>query len=160
MYINKTVFTALLVSLIFLAGCNRKPAGDTRKAIANSDSLAITETVSGKGYILPVPMASVKLVCKEFQKDSMEIPYYKVYLSIGGKETFIREVNNCSEIPKEEYARYEIPKEAFEARGGWYAGGGDYFYLIMRNGQPVLFEGWQEEGQEDTGYHWKEKKIN
>lgn len=148
---NTIWFCFFLLALI--SACNNNP-------VKKEDTHATGDTIA-TNKMSPVPATAViKLICKAFQKDSMDIPYYKVYLSVGGKETFIREVNNCSEIPKEEYARYDIPKEAFEARGGWYAGGGDYFYLIMRNGQPILFEGWQEEGQQDNGYHWKEKKIN
>lgn len=87
------------------------------------------------------------------------IPQNLVLFTWQGKETIIDTVNNCSPIMKDEYARYEIPAAATQACGGWYAGGGDYYYLIMRDGKPVVYAGWQDEGQDDEGYHWEERKI-
>lgn len=142
------------VSLSFLAavalviGCNNKSDNKTDDKKADT---AITVTPSEKG---------VKLICKDMGADSMEIPHYDVYLSVDGVQTKIKSVNGCSDITKESYEQYQIPKDAIAACGGWYAGGGDYYYVILKDGKPVVFEGWQEEQQEDEGYHWKEISIN
>lgn len=103
----------------------------------------------------------VKLVCKDLMiPDTVGNPLFDVFLSVDGVLTKIKSINQCKEIAREEYERYEIPKDAIAACGGWYGGGGDYYYVIMRDGKPVVFEGYQEEQQEDDGYHWKEISIN
>lgn len=39
------------------------------------------------------------------------------------------------------------------------AGAGDYFYLIPdKRNMLKVFQGWQDEGQETPGYHWKKAK--
>jgi len=91
--------------------------------------------------------------------DSIEIPHYDVFLSVDGVLTKIKSVNGCADITKESYEQYDIPKEAIVACGGWWAGAGDYYYVIMRDGKPVVFEGWQDEGQDDEGFHWTEITV-
>lgn len=138
---------ALLAAGALVIGCNNK---SEKKPDDKNPDTAITINPSEKG---------VKLICKDMGADSMEIPHYDVYLSVDGVQTKIKSVNGCSDINKETYEQYQIPKEAIAACGGWYAGGGDYYYVIMRDGKPVVFEGWQDEGQEDEGYHWKEITV-
>jgi hypothetical protein len=146
----KKLFLLLLIVIsaqaVFLSCGNKKDkkTGEVSKA----DTVVKDSPVAEKG---------VKLICKDLMvPDTVGNPLFDVFLSVDGVKTKIKSINQCSEIPKEEYARYEIPKEAIAACGGWYAGGGDYYYVIMRDGKPVVFEGFQEEQQEDNGYHWKE----
>jgi hypothetical protein len=103
--------------------------------------------------------AAVTLLCKDTGTDSLGTPHYDVYLSADGKETKIKSINGCAEIVKADYASHEIPADALAACGGWWAGAGDYYYVIMKDGKPVVYEGWQDEGQKDKGYHWKEFKM-
>jgi len=62
-------------------------------------------------------------------------------------------------IQPDEFANYQIPQKAMAARGGWYAGGGDYFYYIEENGNFLIYKGWQDEVQEDSGFHWEKFKV-
>ena len=143
---KKILFSSMLLSaaVVLVIGCNNK---SDKKA---DDKPADTTTV-----VIPSEKG-VKLICKDMGTDSLGIPHYDVYLSADGVQTKIKSVNACNDIAKESYEQYQIPKDAIVACGGWYAGGGDYYYVILKEGKPVVFEGWQEEQQEDEGYHWKE----
>ena len=41
-----------------------------------------------------------------------------------------------------------IPKNAKSAVGGWWAGGGDYFYVAIEEGDAVVYVGYADEGAE------------
>ena len=97
--------------------------------------------------------------CTELPVDSFGIPRYILSLKANGVESLVDTINNCGTISRDDYARYEIPPAALDARGGWYAGAGDYYYIILENGKPVLFAGWQDEMQKDDGFHWEKRKI-
>ena len=79
--------------------------------------------------------------------------------SIDNKNTFLDTVSACEEIPANTYHQYDIPKKALQACGGWWAGAGEYFYVIREGDRLKVYEGWQDETQEDEGYHWKEWKT-
>jgi len=102
----------------------------------------------------------VDLKCVDKGVGEFDVPINWVVLSVDGNEQTIDTINTaCNVILPTEYKDYEIPLEATSACGGWYAGGGDYFYSIIKDGKVKVFYGWQDEGQEDTGYHWKEMVI-
>lgn len=69
-------------------------------------------------------------------------------------------IYSCVEMTRSEYEKNNIPADAIIALGGWWAGSGDYYYLVLRGGKPVLYAGWQDEQQTDEGYHWEEKKLD
>lgn len=98
-----------------------------------------------------------KLSCKSLGE--MEYaPVYEVYVSFEEKKQKIGKCNACLDIPKSDYSSHEVPENAIAARGGWYAGGGDYFYSIRdEDGNLAVYQGWQDEGQaeEDFSFHWK-----
>jgi hypothetical protein len=108
------------------------------------------------------PDSTEKIYRLEFKElaEKNDIPYCGVYLSVNGKPNLIKSFNSasCNVFEKSEYAEKGIPATAIDAGGGWYAGAGSYFYLIMKNGEPVVYEGWQEEEQTDKGYHWQPVK--
>ncbi len=101
-----------------------------------------------------------ELSCVDKGSDEFDVPINEVVLSIDGKQQTIDTIRTaCNIIQPSEYKTYEIPAEATSACGGWWAGGGDYFYSIITEGKVKVFYGWQDEGQEDNGYHWKEMAI-
>ncbi len=140
---------SLLFFVTFLVSCGNKK---DKKAEENvkTDSIVTNPPVTEKG---------VKLICKDLQMPDSLNPKAEVYLSVDGVQTMISTIITCEQIDREKYEEMQIPKEAIAACGGWYAGGGDYYYVIMRDGKPVVFEGAMEEMQEDNNYHWKEKVI-
>ena len=148
-----TKILAILCITVFLFGCTNKkgkakeatnPADTTKPA---SNDTAVTTT------------SGVKLVCNDLGEDSLGTPRFDVMLSVDGKETKIKTINACKDIAKTEYKTYEIPDDAISACGGWWAGAGDYYYITMKDGKPLVFEGWQDESQKEKGYHWKEKTV-
>lgn len=141
----------LLFACLLLAGLAACKGKSGKKAETTS-----TDTTKPAAPSAPAADATVKLVCRDMGTDSLGTPHFDVYLSAEGKETKIKSINACAEIAKADYASHEIPADALSACGGWWAGAGDYYYVVMKDGKPVVFEGWQEEGQKDKGYHWKE----
>ncbi|MEY4928133.1 MAG: hypothetical protein RI894_2571 [Bacteroidota bacterium] len=102
---------------------------------------------------------TVQLVCDDLDTDPVtEVPHSAVSLLVDGQKTPIDTINGCSTIEKAEYAQKQIPADAIAACGAWYAGAGDYFYVVLSGGKPVVFKGWQAEEQEDQGFHWEKVK--
>lgn len=105
----------------------------------------------------PAAAPAVKLTCVSKGEDENGVPKNEVILSVDGKEKLVASTTGCQEITKQEYSTYEIPDQAVAACGGWWAGAGNYYYAVVKEGVVTVFEGWNEEGQADKGYHWKEK---
>jgi len=150
--ITRKLLTSGLAVLI-LAGCGNKTA-QPKETVTPVDSVVTTTPVRDS-----VTTGLVQLVCKNIGEDSLGTPHFDVFLLAEGKETKINSINGCAEITRADYPRYEIPQEAISACGGWWAGAGDYYYVIMEAGKPAVYEGWQEEGQPDNGYHWKKITV-
>ena len=103
----------------------------------------------------PESVACISLVCQNLGADASDIPHSVLLLGENGGATILDTVSvNLVPIEKEKYAEMGIPTDAADACGGWYAGGGDYFYVIQRNGVAEVYRGYLEEQQSDTGYHW------
>jgi len=102
---------------------------------------------------------TAELSGKFLSKDDQGIRKMLVQLTIDGKTQTVDTVASCATLPPSEFATYDIPKDAVSAVGGWRGGvGGDYFYIRQENEQVILYYGWQAEGQEGNGFHWKEKQ--
>ena len=147
---NVCLSLLLLTVVLFLVSCGGKndKTKETTTAADSSKSVNNMPADSAK--------STVKLVCINKGEDSLATPHFDVMLSVNGKEFKIKTINGCGDIPLSEYKTYEIPTAAVSACGGWWAGAGDYYYVIMKNGKPSLFEGWMDETQKEKGYHWKE----
>ena len=147
---NVCLSLLLLTVVLFLVSCGGKN-DKTKETTTAADS---SKSVNN----MPADLAksTVKLICINKGEDSLATPHFDVMLSVNGKEFKIKTINGCGDIPLSEYKTYEIPAAAVSACGGWWAGAGDYYYVIMKNGKPSLFEGWMDETQKEKGYHWKE----
>jgi hypothetical protein len=78
---------------------------------------------------------------------------------INGKATPVDSATACDDIGTDMYAQYHIPANAQQAVGGWFAGGGDYYYLKMEGTDAVVMYGWADEGAEPgTEYQYQEIK--
>lgn len=102
-----------------------------------------------------------ELICVT-SMDEYENPKSDVSVILNGKKIKIQSVVGAmNPISEDEYSDYQIPKNAISAYGGWWAGAGDYFYISPSSNGIIVFHGWQDESQEDTGYHWEKiKEIN
>jgi hypothetical protein len=106
-------------------------------------------------------LVKADLVCVN-SMDESENPKSDVSVIVNGKKTKVQSVvGEMNPISKNEYSDYQIPQNAISAFGGWWAGAGDYFYISPSSNGIIVFHGWQDESQEDTGYHWEKiKEIN
>ena len=145
-----TLMVAFLVTTFFIS-CGNKTDKKNQETATPADTTKLS-------VVQPMEKGT-KLVCKDLGLDSMDTPHFNIMLSVDGVETKIKTINACAEITKDEYKKMDIPDEAIMARGGWYAGGGEFYYLVMLNGKISVFEGWQEEMQKEKGYHWKEISV-
>ena len=102
-----------------------------------------------------------EFICmKYFSED--EIPYSDLGFKSKADSDIVKistVIGFLEIIQPDEFANYQIPENAIAARGGWYAGGGDYFYYIEENGNFLIYKGWQDEVQEDSGFHWEKFKV-
>ena len=99
----------------------------------------------------PVPFFVI-----ESYQDSLGNPKSTVNLNVSNKKLKIADVMACEKIEPKDYERYQIPKEAIDACGGWWAGAGDYFYLIS-NGDDnyTVMQGEMHEEKETNNYDYK-----
>ncbi len=87
--------------------------------------------------------------------DEYENPNSQVFIQINDSRIKIADIQACDVIGPDSYAQYDIPADAIAACGGWWAGAGDYFYAV-RDGDIIrVMKGWQDEGQEDQGFHYE-----
>lgn len=136
----KKINVLFLFGICGLFSC-KNPSSPTDNAATTSKSIGF------------VPK-KVAFICEDLGNDQQDVPRHRLLLQVDGTKTLVDTVIVCNEILKEAYKNSGIPANALAACGGWYAGGGDYFYAIEQAGKVVLFKGWQEEGQEDTSFHW------
>jgi hypothetical protein len=108
----------------------------------------------------PESVAGISLDFRSLGEDKNGTPHSEIILGEnGGAEAIDTIAGSCNAIPKTDYAKMGIPAEAVAACGAWYAGGGDYFYVLSKDNSGIVFQGYQEEQQTDEGYHWKQKAL-
>lgn len=84
-----------------------------------------------------------------------EMPSTAVSVNINDVVHELKSVSGMVEpIKEEQFLEMDIPNNAIAACGGWWAGAGDYFYMISFGNAINIFHGWQDEMQEESGYHW------
>lgn len=106
----------------------------------------------------PVPAAlpelSAKLICQSAEDANETMPKSEVFLQLGEYKLKIGYLLNCSEIDSADYSNYQIPTDALTAAGGWWAGSGDYFYVVKQVDNFIVKKGMMDEQQaaNDYGY--------
>ncbi|MCB0635212.1 MAG: hypothetical protein KDC54_01265 [Lewinella sp.] len=144
--------TAALAALlaIFLGGsCGNPPGEDALSdAAASQDSKASSPSVPAT---LAAALEAVPLT------DPVEdgYPSHEIRLSVNGRSFVIDTVAVCPDLLPTDRAEHRIPANVLAACGGWYAGAGDYFYLLQRNDSLLLYQGWLDEMQQDDSYHYE-----
>lgn len=108
----------------------------------------------------PQPL-TVAFDIRELSGPEEGAPLVEISLKVNGTSQILDSVAACSVLDPSAYPNHEMPEEALTACGGWFAGGGDYFYAIEEAGEIVVMVGWQDEMQDDDGYHYEEfKKVS
>jgi hypothetical protein len=162
MNLRNGIFSCTLIaSSILFTACSSEATKTTETDTATEKTEQESEESSKEEPTIQAevtPVKSVKLSSKYLGELDYGVPQYQVLLTVDGKKQILDTVAACTPIPASNFKQYEIPADAKSACGGWFAGGGDYFYATITDGKAVVFQGWQDEGQEDDGYHWKERK--
>lgn len=117
--------------------------------------------VTGDGTPPKTAIHKASLVCKDRGEDEYGTPQYDVYVQYDSSKHKVGTCNACAPLDLQDYHEYNIPKEAMAAVGGWFAGQGDYFYILSTKDDGIkVFAGWQDEGQiEEDDYSFHYKKV-
>jgi hypothetical protein len=143
---------SLLLSCILSAmSCSDSKTVRTADSAVH-DSVALTTTNT------PDCRVEAEFVIENLPEDSASliVPYSAIRVKACDSLYEIAKVAGDAEVYiMKEFREKEIPGEALTACGGWYAGGGDYYYLVVNKNNGIdVYHGWQDEGQTDNGYHW------
>jgi len=91
--------------------------------------------------------------------DSMEMPRSSIFLSFDESKIKIDQIYACFKIIKEEYEKHDVPNNAIDACGGWWAGAGDYFYLLEEDDSYSVYKGSIDEMQEELDYGYEKLGV-
>ena len=142
----KKIIPFLILGTIAFTGCE----SGTSKAGEGKD----TTKVAVPPNVSEARPKVVSLFCRDIGEVE-GIPQREIALYLDEMETILDTIHACESIAPESYASMDIPAKAISAAGGWFAGAGDYFYAIYEGAGVRIYYGWQDEGQEDNGYHWE-----
>lgn len=99
-----------------------------------------------------VPVPTMKLICKAEKSKVDNVPAHSVYLIMDDTiEVKVADIIACETFKKAEYDRYQIPKTAMDACGGWWAGAGEYFYLNKKSDYVYAVNYGQMYEEKETG---------
>ena len=127
----------LFFALALLLSCNNNSSNETDGSEHNGNNTM-----------------EAALQCKKVDGQDPYLPAFEISLELNGKMHLMDTIMGCDLIKQSDFANYDVPEDALTACGGWYAGAGDYFYAVNKNDKCVVYRGWQDEMQEDEGFHY------
>lgn len=144
----KLIYTCISIcSIIIFSQCGGADSNETETVINEKTSTDTTLTQS-------IEISSAEFVMEYNNND--EMPQTLISIVINGVKHEVKTISGMADlIQKEQYEIMDIPSNAIAACGGWWAGAGDYFYMVNNSNAVVIYHGWQDEMQEDDGYHWE-----
>ena len=136
-------YTFIILSSIFLwAACKNEPTKQEPK----KQPAAVIEQSDTYLFCQPVETTS----------EESDAPAYEVFLQLAESKWKVADILNCETISPDQYDQHQIPKQAISAVGGWWAGAGDYLYLMDQDSQFVVKKGGMDEAQEGVDYNYQE----
>lgn len=137
------IFLALTCTLVMFA-CKNEPTTGQKTVSADQPAEASTPAIV-------IEQTDVLLLCQPVKGADMdEMPEHEVFLQLAESKVKVADILNCETISPDVYSQYQIPATAISAAGGWWAGAGDYLYVIEEAGNFVVRKGWMEEMQSDS----------
>ncbi len=136
----KNIFFILFACLLF-ASCKNEPS--RQKGNDSMDKPAQT-----------IEQADVFLLCQEVTGET-DAPAYEVFLQLADSKVKVADILNCETLTPDAFEQYQIPANGISAVGGWWAGAGDYLYVVEEDGQYVVKQGEMYEGKEDDNFFYK-----
>ena len=142
--------TLVLPSLSILLLISCATPGNNPKIASESDT-GTTRLASA-----PAAPKDVRFVCEDIST-AETVPRLRVKLMVDGKESFSTTIlGRDNDLGRDDFEHMGIPAEALDVAGAWWGGGGQYFYVILKDNEPVVFRGWQDEQQDHEGYAWEQ----
>ncbi len=158
----KIVLFFLSFSLLFSCSNNSSSGSsddESKSSVSSRRKQHKKLSVTGDGTPPKTAIHKAWLVCRDKGEDEYDVPHYDVYVEYDSTSHKVGECNACAPLDLQSYHDYDIPKEAMAAVGGWFAGAGDYYYVMKTEDDGIrVFAGWQDEGQmenNDTTFHYK-----
>ena len=102
---TKYLFFAALAALLWSCKSESAPA---------AEETAATETAQGS----VLDSIAYALICKDITQPGDKIKHHDVLAVVDNDTAKVGTIENCEKIPAADYAKYEIPADAFEAVGG------------------------------------------
>lgn len=93
-----------------------------------------------------IPREQVSLRYRHAPDSNDTIPRFDVVLMLGSEEVKIATTHGCADLTPGEHPG--VPNEAFSAVGGYYAGAGQYFFVVEEDGRYVVKVTYEDEGGE------------
>ncbi len=129
-----------------------QPSGSSNQEAEGQQD--VNQDITSRSTDTAPTVSVVTFICHTLM-DEYENPNSQVFIQINDSRIKIADIQACDVIGPDSYAQYDIPADAIAACGGWWAGAGDYFYAV-RDGDIIrVMKGWQDEGQEDQGFHYE-----
>lgn len=127
-----------MVLILSLSACENMPTTDT------APKTNITE-VPAEPAVVPVDLsnATIGLSLQNEQEDEMGMPKASLYLhnSVTADKLFLADDVRGVEVEKSYYASFGIPAEALLAIECYWAGGGNYYYVLVDNNVLTVYRG-------------------
>ena len=90
----------------------------------------------------------------EITKDKYGNTHRKLFLLVGGRKKLIlpKVTAECMELRRAHYTLYDVPATAITACRSWWAGQGEFLYVLRRGKQLVIFLREEDEGTPVKAY--------
>ena len=99
----------------------------------------------------------LSLVCQPETSIMEGAPAHSVHLMFNDEKIKLADILACEVFKKEDFKQHQMPDNTLQACGGWYAGGGEYFYLYQKtNGNYAVKYGQMYEEKETGKYDYTE----
>lgn len=143
-----------LMLFLLLAIWQCQPSGSSGEGDSSGQQSDTSQNTTARGIDEAPANPMVTFICHTLM-DENENPNSQVFIQINDSRIKVADIQACDMISPANYADYGIPGNAIAACGGWWAGAGDYFYALREGDIIRVMKGWQDEGQEDEGFHYE-----
>lgn len=119
----KNLLFLLLIGLMAIA-CQ---PNDSQKSDQTTETNGEVYDSSSMFHVAEVPSFII-----DNYTDDNDVPRSTISIDMYGQRIEVTEALEVQRIEAKDYYQYEIPAGAVDACGGWWAGSGEYYYIIER----------------------------
>jgi hypothetical protein len=111
----------------------------------------------GNGEEMATNTPKLSLICQPETSTMENAPAHSVHLIFNDEKIKLADILACKVFKKEDFKQHRMPDNTLQACGGWWAGGGEYFYLYQKvNGNYAVNYGQMYEEKETGKYDYTE----